>query len=93
MARLNELRPLETGKINKSAAPLLQAPLEAYRVENPRSFIDAERPRGEPLSLLLDSRQSLAHFERVSMQAVTVEFLFGRVGRLSRIHLNETKAL
>jgi hypothetical protein len=27
------------------------------------------------------------------MQVVTIEFLFSRVSRLSRIHLNETKAL
>ncbi len=47
----------------------------------------------KPSSLLLDSRLSLVHFERFSMQVVTVEFLFGRVSRLSRIHFNETKSL
>src|SRR5215475_5896358 len=43
--------------------------------------------------LLLGSWLCLVHFERFSMQVVTVEFLFGRVSRLSRIHFNETKSL
>src|SRR5262245_29011476 len=47
----------------------------------------------KPSLLLLGSRLCLVHFERFSMQVVTVEFLFGRVSRLSRIHFNETKSL
>jgi hypothetical protein len=42
MSRLNGSRPLEAGKTFKSTAPIRQAPLEAYRVDTLRSFIDAE---------------------------------------------------
>jgi hypothetical protein len=42
MLRPNESRALEAGKTSKSTAPIRQAPLEAYRVDTPRSFIEAE---------------------------------------------------
>src|SRR5262245_12632371 len=60
---------------------------------NPASLIADDCRLREPSSLLLDSRFSLVHFYLFSMQVVTVEFLFGRVSRLSRIHFNETKSL
>src|SRR5262245_39186478 len=61
--------------------------------DNPGLFRADRLGMRKPSSLLFDSRFSLVHFERFSMQVVTVEFLFGRVSRLSRIHFNETKSL